>query len=182
MLSALIAAEPVRPHIVENFFSKFGRTGFSRSALRPCYGLAESVVGSSASMGIRTIYVDTNKLERENVVVTMPAPTDESTTLIASGIGAHCGVMWEGTGGLIIVDPDTRSVVPEGRVGEIWIHGMCIGSGCVGALTLSVSCANSACNNAPPPPRARPFTHNPRHQILEASGAHYSCVSKSIGW
>jgi acyl-CoA synthetase (AMP-forming)/AMP-acid ligase II len=119
--AAFNGAEPVKAHVIDAFARKFEPYGFKRSAFYPCYGLAEAtlfVTGVSVPDDILALPVDTQAL-RENAVVEQPG----STSVLVS-----CGRANQGQR-VAIVDPDTLQVLPEGRVGEIWIAGDSVTSG-----------------------------------------------------
>ncbi|WP_198659322.1 non-ribosomal peptide synthetase [Nocardiopsis sp. FIRDI 009] len=111
---AFNGAEPVREDTMRAFADKFAVAGFRASALLPCYGLAEASLMVSAGPhggGVR--------------VCEPPAEGD--------GGGAASGVVASGAipdvHRVEIVDPSTRTTLPEGVVGEIWVCGPSVAHG-----------------------------------------------------
>ncbi|MBV8346708.1 MAG: AMP-binding protein, partial [Mycolicibacterium sp.] len=94
------------------------------TAIKPSYGMAEATLFVSTTdmkQTATTIYVDRDELNRGRfVTVAEDSPT--AVTQVA------CGVVsidqWA-----VIVDSDTATELPDGQVGEIWLHGDNIGSG-----------------------------------------------------
>ena len=111
---AFNGAEPVREDTMRAFADKFAVSGFRSSSLLPCYGLAEAslmVTAGPHGSGIR-----------------VSAPPMEG-----AGGGAASDVV---AGGAVpaahrveVVEPATRTSLPEGEVGEIWVHGASVAQG-----------------------------------------------------
>lgn len=120
--TAVNGAEPVRAETLEEFAARFAHAGLRREALYPCYGLAEStllVTGGERGTPPATRAVDSAALENHTVE---PARDDApSRTLVSSGRARDYDVR--------IVDPLTHEVLPDGRVGEIWIRGASVARG-----------------------------------------------------
>jgi acyl transferase domain-containing protein/acyl-CoA synthetase (AMP-forming)/AMP-acid ligase II/acyl carrier protein len=115
---ALCGAEPVRPDTLRNFSKSFAHCGFSQESFRPAYGLAEAtLIVSGRSEGGAPIMPAVKAEElRRNRVVSVSAESAGSRTLVG------CGGIAPGLD-VKIVDPDTRSICANDRVGEIWISG-----------------------------------------------------------
>ena len=95
-------SEPVRRSTLEAFQQKFGACGFRWEAFSPAYGLAEStLLVSSVPAGVPPVM-------RGNAV-SSGMPTRHSR--------------------VTIVDPATRTRLPDGAVGEIWVAGDSVASG-----------------------------------------------------
>jgi len=121
LASAANGAEPLRRETLENFAAHFAPAGFQRSALRPCYGLAEGTLKVSVAPVARPpIYleVDAEALEQHRVV---PANGGESRLIVGSGVTLRAGVT--------IVHPETRRVCAPDEVGEIWVSGDAVAKG-----------------------------------------------------
>lgn len=116
-------SEPVRADVLDGFADRFARHGFRRTALYPCYGMAEA-----------TLLVSSNRRASEPVIrVVDPVALEQGRCEPASPGRpgrrlVSCGQMWAGQVALI-VDPQTRIPCPDGRVGEIWISGGSIAAG-----------------------------------------------------
>jgi acyl-CoA synthetase (AMP-forming)/AMP-acid ligase II len=106
---AFVGAEPVRVDTVERFARAFGPCGFRRGAFVPCYGLAEAtlmVTGRTKGTGA----------DRDST----PGHAQLGRTTCGHAIDGH---------EVTVVDPDQRIPCPEGKEGEIWIHGPSVAKG-----------------------------------------------------
>jgi amino acid adenylation domain-containing protein len=113
-------AEPIRPDTVREFTEHFAPAGFGEQVMAPQYGLAEAGLGVSGALGPRhwrQADFDAAELERGRAVpVTDETAAARVRTLVGCGDSA---LGWD----LRIVDPDSGEVLPNGRVGEIWVGG-----------------------------------------------------------
>ncbi len=121
---AFTGAEPVRAGTLERFARAFEPCGFRPEAFYPCYGLAEAtllVAGGAKGMPPTIRHFEAAELERGCARSCSPS-AQNSRRLVSNGQarGGQC---------IRIVDPTTRSVLPEGRVGEIWVSGPSVASG-----------------------------------------------------
>ena len=117
-------AEPVRAATLERFMRAFGGSGLRRSALFPCYGMAEAtllVAGGPLGRGPRVLMLDSGALERQQVRVA--APGDATARAVVS-----CGPLAPGVK-LAVTDPANSERLGAGRVGEIWIAGPAVARG-----------------------------------------------------
>jgi acyl-CoA synthetase (AMP-forming)/AMP-acid ligase II len=121
---AFTGAEPVSADTVEAFTARFARVGFATDAPYPCYGLAEA-----------TLMVTGGETDRPPVVqdVSRRALHDEQRAAPPEGADdvrrlVGCGVPVPGMA-MVIVDPETAEVRPEGAVGEIWCRGPSVSAG-----------------------------------------------------
>lgn len=111
------AAERVRASTITRFTETFGPYGFRPETMAPGFGMTETMLfisGRHADPEPLVLPVDAAELERG---VIRPAATDDrAVTLVGVGTpGPHCRVR--------VVDPATRQVLPEDRVGEVWVDG-----------------------------------------------------------
>ncbi|MFC0038571.1 fatty acyl-AMP ligase [Actinomadura rayongensis] len=114
----LNGAEPIRPATLEGFFTAFAGCGLRAEAQSPAYGLAEATVyvtACSPSTPPTTVAFD-----RAALAAGVARPADGGTALVSCGapFGQHVAV----------VDPDGRAL-PDGRVGELWVHGANVAAG-----------------------------------------------------
>ncbi len=122
-------AEPVSHTTLERFFARFGRHGFARSAVVPCYGMAEATLYVSGKVGRSPItLIDVDKEALARGVCEPHDPQSDArgrTTLVG------CGPVAAGHR-LLIVDPATQRVLPERTIGEIWFSGPNVAAGYLG--------------------------------------------------
>jgi acyl-CoA synthetase (AMP-forming)/AMP-acid ligase II len=129
---AVDGSEPVRMEAERRFSARFSSVGFSSAAFVPSYGLAEAtllVTGGPfrIGMGPRVLRVDGDALSEGRVEA---SADPDAIELVSSGRG-------HGEQVLRIVDPDTRRIVGDGKVGEIWIKGPHVAGGYFGRADLS---------------------------------------------
>lgn len=117
-------SEPVNIESVTRFVDALLPLGLSKTAVRPSYGMAEAtlfvssiVPGSEAN----AIYLDRDQL---GVGKAVPVAPDAPNALAQVSCGRIAISQWGA-----IVDPDSHREVPDGEVGEIWLHGKNIGRG-----------------------------------------------------
>jgi acyl-CoA synthetase (AMP-forming)/AMP-acid ligase II len=116
---ALNGAEPVRRRTIERVAEALAPAGFAATAMRPTYGMAEVTLMATVSGGTQHyLDADADALEQNRYT---PA-TGRRVSLVSSGAPAP-GIE------VRIVDRDTRSVLPEDHVGEIWLRGASVASG-----------------------------------------------------
>ena len=111
-------AEPIEASVLDRFAAAFRECGLRREVLFACYGLAEATVlvtGGGLGTGPKYLQVDADLLQSGRGVPSEPSTT-RSTTLVS------CGKSDLGQD-LRIVDPQSKRVLPEGLVGEIWLRG-----------------------------------------------------------
>ena len=117
-------AERVQPATIKRFTDRFARFNLNETVIQPSYGMAEA-----------TLYMATPRPEDPIKVVCF------DTEALAAGKAIRC----DGTEGtplvsydgpisprspvLRIVDPESRTEVPEGKTGEIWAHGDNVSAG-----------------------------------------------------
>lgn len=118
---AINGSEPVRPGTVKRFQATFAQHGFAAEALRPCYGLAEATVFVSATdaNGPRLANFSRSELAAGRAV---SAEGDHGSIELV-GAGAPVGQL------VAVADPSTGTLMGDGEVGEIWIHGPNVASG-----------------------------------------------------
>ncbi|HEY7424837.1 MAG TPA: fatty acyl-AMP ligase [Gemmataceae bacterium] len=115
-------AEPVWAETLDRFAEAFGGCGFRRAAFFPCYGLAEAtlfVSGGPAHRELRRRCVEPSALEAGQVVAAEPPG---GRWLVSSGRAAE-------ETKVVAVDSTTRTAVPDGRVGELWLSSPSVAAG-----------------------------------------------------
>ena len=120
---AFNGAETVRPETLDRFARAFAPAGFRREAFLPCYGLAEAtLLVSGGPLGSPPVVfsADAEALGRGEVAES--SQTGQSKYLASSGeVAAGHRV--------VIVDPSTRILCAEDRIGEIWVSGPSVAKG-----------------------------------------------------
>ncbi|MFI9813502.1 fatty acyl-AMP ligase [Saccharothrix variisporea] len=112
-VAALInGSEPVHATTIARFQAAFGPCGLREDAQRPSYGLAEATVFVTAATGPPTTTPFDRKALAEGRAEVQDDP-DRATTLVACGQAVEQEVK--------VVADDVEC--PDGRVGEIWVHG-----------------------------------------------------------
>ncbi|ACU37564.1 non-ribosomal peptide synthetase [Actinosynnema mirum] len=116
-------AEPVRHETLRRFTEGFRSAGFAPTAHFPCYGLAEAtliVTSTPTAEPPTTLRADPAALRAGKL--TGVAEDEPGATLVS------CGPAVPGTE-VEIVDPVTRSPVPAGGIGEVWLRGDGVAAG-----------------------------------------------------
>jgi acyl-CoA synthetase (AMP-forming)/AMP-acid ligase II len=117
---AFNGAEPVKAQVINAFARKFAPYGFREEAFFPCYGMAEATLiisGASPTRKPVQLAVDVEDLARKVV-----HPKEGSSTVLVG-----CGSSWEQV--VRVVDPETLQVLPDGRIGELWVSGPSVAAG-----------------------------------------------------
>ena len=120
---AINGAEPVRANTIDRFTATFAPHGFDSKSLQPAYGMAEATLLISANRrgtGPTSRKVDRDALQRNRIIT--PARERDSQILVG------CGRQLTGEQ-LAIVDPETRTLLGPGLVGEVWVGGPHIAEG-----------------------------------------------------
>ena len=115
-------SEPIDPRILDAFAAKFAAAGFRREALAPAYGMAEATVYVCGRRGRppQRLRADLDLLAGG---VLTPAAGDRPAREVVS-----CGPPTDACE-VRVVDPESRQVLPAGRLGEIWLRGPSISAG-----------------------------------------------------
>ena len=120
----LNGSEPVSPVSMRKFYEAFRPFGLRETAIKPSYGLAEATLFVSTTPmdeAPLVIHVDRDALN-EHRFVEVAADAPNTVAQVSAGV---VGVdEWA-----VIVDADTASELPDGQIGEIWLHGNNMGLG-----------------------------------------------------
>lgn len=114
---ALIGAETVREKSLRRFYERFQRCGFRFESFTPVYGLAEATLAvtfSDPRAAPRSLHADRAALSHGEIRAI--AATDAAATPIMSVGRALAGVAVE-------LRDSHGAVLPEGRVGRIFVRG-----------------------------------------------------------
>ncbi len=116
---AFNGGEPVRANTIDRFEEKFKTIGFRRTSFLPCYGLAEStliVSGCNFSDSPKVFSVKQANLSEGNIALKHSNDEDITFDIVSAG-PVVAGI------DLLIIDPDTNKICPDGCIGEICIKG-----------------------------------------------------------
>ncbi len=121
---AFNGAEPIRTETLNSFSEIFSKVGFKHTAHYACYGMAETtliVTGSMSGNEPVIRHFDRTSLD-EQKVVTVDANNASARALVG------CGRALPGTT-IKIVSPETREVLGDNQIGEIWVDTPGVGLG-----------------------------------------------------
>jgi amino acid adenylation domain-containing protein len=121
---AFNGAEPIHAETLDKFVAAFEPCGFRREAFFPCYGLAEAtliVSGVPKSMRPTIKEFQSKALQNDQVI---QAREDQKDAQPFVGCG---GVL--GRQQVAIVETESFTRCPRGRVGEIWVAGPSVAQG-----------------------------------------------------
>jgi fatty-acyl-CoA synthase len=121
---AIIGSEPVSMAAIDAFNEAFAPYGLPPTAMKPSYGIAEAtlfIANIAPDAVAHATYFDAEQLAAGRAV---PVPAD------TPGAVSHvsCGVVARSLRA-VVVDPDTGAELPDGSVGELWLHGDNVGRG-----------------------------------------------------
>lgn len=118
---ALNGSEPVSYQTMQRFYERFSAVGFSANTFYPVYGLAEATLFVSASptkFWSKPLCVSASAFRQHNIMFEQGA----SKTLVSCGMASSQHE-------IKIVDPETKSLLSENTVGEIWVNGPSVAQG-----------------------------------------------------
>jgi len=121
---AIIGSEPVSMAAIEAFNAAFAPYGLPRTAMKPSYGIAEAtlfIASIAPEAQARRTFFDGDLLAAGQAV---------EVAADAANAVAHvsCGVVARSLRA-VVVDPTTAAELPDGSVGEFWLHGDNVGRG-----------------------------------------------------
>jgi acyl-CoA synthetase (AMP-forming)/AMP-acid ligase II len=124
VVSLINGSEPVSMDSIAKFNAAFGPYGLPSTAVKPSYGMAEATLFVSTidpAAGATVVYLDRDQLGAGHAVRVSP---DAPNGVAQVSCGRIARSQWG-----IIVNPDAEAELPDGEVGEIWLHGDNIGRG-----------------------------------------------------
>jgi fatty acid CoA ligase FadD32 len=115
----LNGSEPVSAASIRKFNDAFGPYGFQEKAIKPSYGLAEA-----------TLFVSTTPMEEPPTIIDVDREALNTGRFVEVAPDAPNGAGKVGVSEwAIIVDPETATELPDGQIGEVWLHGSNMGAG-----------------------------------------------------
>ncbi|BBZ28616.1 nitrate ABC transporter substrate-binding protein [Mycolicibacterium madagascariense] len=120
----IIGSEPVSVEAITAFHEAFAPYGLPATAIKPSYGIAEAtlfVATTAPTAAPAVTYFDRDELAAGRAV---PVPADAPGAVAQVSSGQVARSLWAA-----VVDPDTGDELPDGRVGEMWLHGDNVGRG-----------------------------------------------------
>jgi fatty acid CoA ligase FadD32 len=120
----LNGSEPVSAASIRKFNEAFGPYGFQEKAIKPSYGLAEA-----------TLFVSTTPMDEQPTIVHVDREALNNKRFVEVAADAPNGVAQASAGRIgvdlwaAIVDAETGTELPDGQIGEVWLHGNNMGAG-----------------------------------------------------
>ncbi len=124
VVSLINGSEPVNIDSIAKFNAAFAPYGLPSTAVKPSYGMAEATLFVSTidpAAGASVVYLDRGQLGAGRAV---PVSPDAPNAIAQVSCGRIARSQW-----CVIVNPDAEAELPDGEVGEIWLHGDNIGRG-----------------------------------------------------
>lgn len=122
--AVIIGSEPVTKKALDSFRQAFEPYGLPVQSLRPSYGMAEvALLLTTPQTENRPLisYFDRTALAEERIEI-LDEDSDNAVPFVANGQVAK-------PQNLVIVDPNTKTELADGNIGEIWAHGENVSSG-----------------------------------------------------
>lgn len=117
-------AEPIRHATLENFAAYFAECGLEKSALYPCYGLAEgTLIVAGGKLQAAPVYVACDKESLKEDRIQPVDPEDPVATVLVGS-----GTAFDGQK-VRVVEPEEGIELGENAIGEIWVSGPSIAQG-----------------------------------------------------
>lgn len=114
----IIGSEPVSMAAIDSFTTAFAPYGLPPTAVKPSYGIAEATLFVSTiapAARASQLHFDRASLGRRRAV---PVAADPDAAVPQVACGQIARSQWA-----VIVDPVLGAELPDGAVGEIWLHG-----------------------------------------------------------
>ncbi|GAB34023.1 long-chain-fatty-acid--AMP ligase FadD32 [Gordonia otitidis] len=130
VIGLINGSEPVTVSSMKKFNEAFGPYGLPKTAIKPCYGMAEATLFVSATQRnneAKVIYVDRDELNAGHMkIVDQHAPN----AVAQVSCGQVALSQWAAIVDAAEYDETGTGVEKaDGEVGEIWLHGLNIGAG-----------------------------------------------------
>lgn len=115
----LSGAERIHAATIRRFSERFARFNLPPNAVAPSYGLAEAMVYAGSAP--RSHRPTVARFDYEKLAAGHARESEVGSELVSIGLPRACTTR--------IVDPETRTENPAGKVGEVWLNGGNISSG-----------------------------------------------------
>lgn len=117
-------AEPIRPATLENFANYFAECGLEKSALYPCYGLAEgTLIAAGGKLQESPVYLTCDKEVMKKDRIQTVDPGDPAATVLVGSGAAFDGQK------VRVVEPEECVQLGDDEIGEIWVSGPSVAQG-----------------------------------------------------
>ncbi|WP_331481885.1 fatty acyl-AMP ligase, partial [Streptomyces rubrogriseus] len=141
---ALNGAEPIRPDTLDRFAEYFAPAGFDRTALLPCYGLAEATLMVTGVRPADPPVVEAFDAAALEAGTARPADPGSVRTTRVVGCGAPVADVE-----VAVVDAATGRRVPDGTVAEIRVGGPGVARGYWGRPEAAAEVFGTAIDGEP---------------------------------
>ncbi|MGW6727278.1 long-chain-fatty-acid--AMP ligase FadD32 [Nocardia sp. NPDC055029] len=130
VIGLINGSEPVTVSSMKKFNEAFAPYGLPKTAIKPCYGMAEATLFVSATKAedeAKYIYVDRDELNKGRMVRVEQSAENAIAQVSCGYVGLS---QWAA-----IIDPESVEgpeggrELADGQVGEIWLHGNNMGIG-----------------------------------------------------
>jgi acyl-CoA synthetase (AMP-forming)/AMP-acid ligase II len=123
MVSIVIGAEPVHYSATRDFNEFFGQYGLKPDVLRPGFGMAETVIMFSESLGLEVLCANRNILEKQGLLELIDESAGKEEKKYLVNLGTHMQKH------KIVIMGEDGTAREEGQVGEITLTGpsVCMG-------------------------------------------------------
>ncbi|WP_284125098.1 fatty acyl-AMP ligase [Parerythrobacter aestuarii] len=119
----ILGAEPIAASTLDRFAATFRDCGFRSSSYLPSFGMAETTVLATGASLREPVVKSICKEVKIGSLVYPPPNGNTDTRRVVS-----CGPPPEGHS-VEIVEPESKEILAEGFVGEIWYRGPSVGAG-----------------------------------------------------
>jgi acyl-CoA synthetase (AMP-forming)/AMP-acid ligase II len=126
VVGLLNGSEPVTMSAIEKFTTAFAPYGLPATAVKPSYGMAEATLGVASiapDAAASAVFLDRVQLAAGHAVIVEPK---------TPGAVAHVSVGQPFQDLWAVITSSDGAEVPDGTVGEIWLHGNNVGRGYFG--------------------------------------------------
>jgi len=124
VVGLLNGSEPVTMAAIDRFNAAFGPYGLPPTAIKPSYGMAEatlSVASIAPDARPSAVFLGRDRLAEDLAV---PVSPEHPNAVQVVSCGQVIASQWA-----VIANPERGTELPDGIVGEIWLHGDNIGRG-----------------------------------------------------